>query len=106
MFPFKTESLTMNLVPDNRVQQNQYSMPKFVLTVALIMGLAGCTTTEKDLSVGTAAGAIIGGIADGGKGALIGAGVGALGGLLVRNLRNGYCQYRDRNGRIYTARCR
>ncbi|MRG56730.1 hypothetical protein GF108_14200 [Phyllobacterium sp. SYP-B3895] len=81
-------------------------MPKFVLTVALIMGLAGCTTTEKDLSVGTAAGAIIGGIADGGKGALIGAGVGALGGLLVRNLRNGYCQYRDRNGRIYTARCR
>ncbi|NTS31903.1 hypothetical protein HQ945_11620 [Phyllobacterium sp. BT25] len=81
-------------------------MPKFVLTVVLIMGLAGCTTTEKDLSVGTAAGAIIGGIADGGKGALIGAGVGALGGLLVRNLRNGYCQYRDRNGRIYTARCR
>jgi hypothetical protein len=37
---------------------------------------------------------------------LIGAGAGALGGLLVRNLRNGYCQYRDRHGHIYTARCR
>jgi hypothetical protein len=24
----------------------------------------------------------------------------------VRNLRNGYCQYRDHRGRIYTARCR
>jgi hypothetical protein len=23
----------------------------------------------------------------------------------VRNLRNGYCQYRDHRGRIYTARC-
>jgi hypothetical protein len=37
---------------------------------------------------------------------LIGAAVGAGSGLLVRNLRNGYCQYRDPNTRrIYTARC-
>lgn len=75
-------------------------------TVAAVAAMSGCTTTEKDLSVGTAAGAVIGGIAGGGRGALIGAGAGALGGLLVRNLRNGYCEYRDRNGRIYTARCR
>jgi hypothetical protein len=96
----------MNSVPDNRVQRNRYPIRNFVMAVTAVAVLAGCTTTEKDLTVGTAAGAIIGGIADGGKGALIGAGVGALGGLLVRNLRNGYCQYRDRHGRIYTARCR
>ncbi len=81
-------------------------MRLFIIISALLMALVGCTTTERDLSIGTAAGAAVGGIAGGGEGALIGAGAGALGGLLVRNLRNGNCQYRDRNGRIYTARCR
>lgn len=80
-------------------------MRKMIVALAAIIALSGCTTTERDVTVGTAAGAIIGGIADGGTGALIGAGAGALGGLLVRNLRNGYCEYRDRRGRIYTARC-
>jgi len=80
-------------------------MRMFAFALVAVLALSGCTTTEKDVSVGTLAGAAIGGIAGGGKGALIGAGVGAVGGLLVRNLRNGYCQYRDRNGRIYTARC-
>lgn len=75
-----------------------------VLVALLIM--TGCTTTEKDLSVGTVAGAAIGGIAGGGRGALIGAGAGAIGGLLVRNLRNGNCEYRNSRGKIYTARCR
>jgi hypothetical protein len=96
----------MHSVPNNRIPQNRNPMRKLMMSVTVVTALTGCTTTEKDLTVGTAAGAIIGGIADGGKGALIGAGVGALGGLLVRNLRNGYCQYRDRHGRIYTARCR
>ncbi|MGI6852463.1 hypothetical protein [Mesorhizobium sp. 1B3] len=80
-------------------------MRKMIVALAAIVALSGCTTTERDVTVGTAAGAIIGGIADGGTGALIGAGAGALGGLLVRNLRNGYCEYRDKRGRIYTARC-
>jgi hypothetical protein len=80
-------------------------MQRIAIVFAVSAALAGCTTTERDVGVGTAAGAIIGGIADGGRGALIGAGAGALGGLLVRNLRNGYCQYRSRSGRIYTARC-
>lgn len=80
-------------------------MRKMIVALAAIVALSGCTTTERDVTVGTAAGAIIGGIADGGTGALIGAGAGALGGLLVRNLRNGLCEYRDRRGRIYTARC-
>jgi len=69
------------------------------------LALTGCTTTEKDVAVGTLAGTAIGAIAGGGRGALIGAGVGAVGGLLVRHLRNGYCEYRDRNGHLYTARC-
>jgi hypothetical protein len=81
-------------------------MRKIALALVAIVALSGCTTTEQDVSVGTAAGAIIGGIAGGGRGALIGAAVGAGSGLLVRNLRNGYCQYRDPDTRrIYTRRC-
>ena len=83
-----------------------YRIPRLVVMLGTVTALSACTTTERDVSLGTAAGAVIGGIAGGGEGALIGAGVGALGGLLVRNLRNGYCEYRDRNGNIYTARCK
>ncbi|WP_201285417.1 YMGG-like glycine zipper-containing protein [Chelativorans xinjiangense] len=78
---------------------------RIFIPLVLAAALAGCTTTERDVGVGAAAGALVGGIVEGGEGALVGAGAGALGGLLVRNLRNGYCQYRDRNGRLYTARC-
>lgn len=81
-------------------------MRKMIIAAVAVIALSGCTTTERDVVVGTAAGAAIGGIAGGGNGALIGAGAGALGGVLVRNLRNGNCQYRDRNGNIYTAACR
>ncbi|EKF43937.1 hypothetical protein NA8A_03975 [Nitratireductor indicus C115] len=81
-------------------------MRSVLISAVALLALAGCTTTERDVGVGTAAGAVVGGLAGGGRGALIGAGAGALGGLLVRNLRNGYCEYRDRNGRIYRARCR
>jgi YMGG-like Gly-zipper len=81
-------------------------MRKVALGLVALMAISGCTTTEKDLTIGTGAGAIIGGIAGGGRGALIGAGAGALGGLLVRELRNGNCQYRNRHGQIYVARCK
>ncbi len=81
-------------------------MHKLIVGLFLATIISGCTSTEKDLAVGTGAGAVIGGIAGGGKGALIGAGVGAVGGLLVRELEGGNCQYRDRNGRIYTAACK
>ena len=81
-------------------------MRKILVVVAMVAAVSGCTTTEQDVGVGTAAGAIIGGAVGGGRGALVGAVVGAGSGLLVRNLRNGYCQYRNpRTGRIYTARC-
>ncbi|MCL7999860.1 YMGG-like glycine zipper-containing protein [Brucella sp. 21LCYQ03] len=81
-------------------------MRKIGLCLIALMAISGCTSTEKDLSVGTVAGAAVGGIAGGGEGALIGAGVGAIGGLLVRDLRNGNCQYRNSRGKIYTAPCR
>ncbi|BCG85488.1 MULTISPECIES: YMGG-like glycine zipper-containing protein [unclassified Mesorhizobium] len=80
-------------------------MRKMIIAVVAVAALSGCTSTEKDVAGGTLIGAGIGGLVGGGKGALIGAAVGAGSGLLVRNLRNGYCQYRDRHGRIYTARC-
>ena len=70
-----------------------------------MIAVSGCSTTEKDVAVGTGVGALAGGLIGGGKGALIGAAVGAGSGLLVRNLRNGYCEYRDNRGRLYTARC-
>lgn len=81
-------------------------MRSLIIAAVAALSLSGCTTTEKDVSIGTATGAVVGGIVGGGRGALVGAGAGAIGGLLVRNLRNGYCEYRDRNGQIYQARCR
>jgi len=76
-----------------------------IIAMVAVVAVSGCTSTEKDVSVGTLGGAAIGGLVGGGKGALIGGLVGAGSGLLYRRLENGYCQYRDRYGRIYTARC-
>jgi hypothetical protein len=76
-----------------------------IIAMVAVVAVSGCSTTEQDVGVGTLVGAGVGGLVGGGKGALIGAAVGAGSGLLVRNLRNGYCQYRDNRGRLYTARC-
>lgn len=77
-----------------------------IATLVCAFALSGCTTTETDIATGAAVGAVVGGATGGAEGAAAGAAIGAGGGLLVRNLRNGYCQYRDpRTGRIYTARC-
>ncbi|HMF66144.1 MAG TPA: hypothetical protein VK602_00870, partial [Phyllobacterium sp.] len=45
------------------------NMRTLVAAAAALIMLSACTTTEKDLSIGTVAGAAIGGIAGGGKGA-------------------------------------
>ncbi|MBD0417244.1 lipoprotein [Oryzicola mucosus] len=83
-------------------------MRKTIIALAAVAALAGCTTTERDVGTGAALGAGVGLLAGGdAKGALIGAAAGAAGGLLVRNLRNGYCEYRNpRTGRLYQAPCR
>lgn len=81
-------------------------MRNMVLALVAVFALSGCTTTEQDVGVGAAAGTAIGAIAGGWQGAAIGAVVGAGSGLLVRNLRNGYCEYRDPDTRrLYRRRC-
>lgn len=59
-----------------------------VCLCAVILGMSGCTTTQKGTAVGTAAGAGLGAIighqsGNRDKGALIGGAVGALGGYAV-----------------------
>ena len=83
-------------------------MRKVVLAVAMTAALAGCTTTERDVGTGAAIGAAAGAIIGGDVGsALVGAGVGAAAGAFVRYaVRDGWCVYRDRRGRLYEARCR
>ncbi|SJM33532.1 YMGG-like glycine zipper-containing protein [Mesorhizobium delmotii] len=80
-------------------------MRKMIIAMVAVIAVSGCSTTEKDVAVGAGVGALAGGLIDGGEGALVGAAIGAGTGLLVRNLRNGYCQYRDNRGRLFTARC-
>lgn len=82
-------------------------MKKIILAIAAVVAISGCTTTERDVATGAAIGAVTGGAVSGNaSGAAVGAAAGAAGGLLVRNLRNGYCQYRNpRTGHVYTARC-
>ncbi len=75
------------------------------LVLASTAALSACTTTERDATVGAGVGAIAGGILGGGRGAVIGTVAGAAGGVLLRQTRNGLCEYRDRSGRIYTDRC-
>ncbi|RWH32244.1 lipoprotein [Mesorhizobium sp.] len=67
-------------------------MRKMIIAMVAVVAVSGCTTTEQD-------------VVGGGRGALIGAAVGAGSGLLVRNLRNGYCIYRHADGTRYKARC-
>ena len=83
-------------------------MRKTIFAVAAMMALAGCTTAENDATLGGLAGAGIGALATGDAGgAIIGGVVGAASGVLIgRATRTGWCRYRDRNGRIYEARCR
>jgi hypothetical protein len=83
-------------------------MKKFVVAIGMIGALASCTPTEQGTAIGAGTGAIIGGAVTNSWG---GAAVGAAAGGLVGNLigrsheRQGYCVYRDRNGRRYEAPC-
>ncbi|MHC5306325.1 hypothetical protein [Bartonella sp. LJL80] len=87
-----------------------------LLTVsALAFATVACTQTEKEVTkwgVGGAAVGALGGavLGNGGRAVMAGAAVGALAGGLIGYIRTKdgvrYCQYRDRNGRLYEARCR
>lgn len=83
-------------------------MRKLVFALAMTAAVAGCTTTERDVGTGAAIGAVAGGLISGDVGgAVVGAGVGAAAGAFVRYaVRDGWCVYRSRNGRMYEAPCR
>ncbi|RLP22490.1 hypothetical protein [Mesorhizobium sp. YM1C-6-2] len=83
-------------------------MRKTIFAVAAMVALAGCTTAEQDAATGGLVGAGIGALATGDAGgAIVGGVVGAASGVLLgKATRDGWCRYRDRNGRIYEARCR
>ncbi|RYH12897.1 MAG: hypothetical protein EON57_02970 [Alphaproteobacteria bacterium] len=72
------------------------------------MALTSCTRTEKNVTLGAATGAVIGGVVTGRTsgvvaGALIG---GVTMAFVSKSKRSGYCVYRDRRGRLHEARCR
>lgn len=75
--------------------------------VAAVIGLSGCTATERGAAVGGATGAAVGGIVSGDvEGAAVGGVVGAAAGALIGHASEpGRCYYRDRYGRRYVARC-
>ena len=57
-------------------------------------------------AIGAGTGAIVGGIAGGGRGAAIGAAVGGVTGAVIgRATTPNNCLYRDRQGRVFEARC-
>lgn len=82
-------------------------MKKMIVALAAVAALAGCTTAERDATLGAAAGATIGAVATGRPGgALAGAVIGGASGVLLgAATRRGECRYRDRRGRIYVSSC-
>ena len=80
-------------------------MKKFLVMLAALAMLAGCTTAEKGAVVGGVGGALIGGAVGDTGGAVAGGLIGAVGGYLIGKTIDGRCRYRDRNGRVYTAAC-
>jgi len=82
-------------------------MKSFFAILCLAGALASCTPTESGTAIGAGTGAVIGGAASNSwRGAAVGAAAGGLvGNLIGRSQRQGYCVYRDRNGRRFEARC-
>ena len=85
-------------------------MKSFLIACLLVIPLAmtSCTRTEKNVTLGAATGAVIGGVVTGNvRGAAVGAVIGGVTMAFVsKSKRNGYCVYRDRRGRLHEARCR
>lgn len=86
-----------------------------LIVSAMAFSTAACTQTEKEVGTWGAGGAAVGALGGallghGGRAVMAGAAVGALAGGTIGYIRTKnnvrYCQYRDRNGRLYEARCR
>lgn len=81
-------------------------MRKTMIALAAVAAMTGCTTTERDVGTGAAVGAAAGALISGDVGgAVVGGLAGAAAGVVVRKVRDGWCVYRDRRGRLYEARC-
>lgn len=83
------------------------------VTIAMAFTAAACTQDDKRMAGygvgGAALGALAGGAIGKGRGALAGGAIGGAIGTYIgyKRTQNGvrYCQYRDRRGRVYEARC-
>lgn len=72
------------------------------------LALTSCTRIEKNVTLGAATGAIVGGVVTGRtSGVVAGAIIGGVTMAFVSKAkRPGWCVYRDRRGRLHEARCR
>lgn len=83
-------------------------MKKILVLMALLLPLGACSQTEQGAAIGGLGGAAIGSAVanDPVEGAVLGGAIGAVGGALIGNAsERGRCRFRDRYGRVYTARC-
>ncbi|WP_199200807.1 YMGG-like glycine zipper-containing protein [Mesorhizobium sp. 113-3-3] len=83
-------------------------MKRTMLVLSLLIALAACSRTEQGAAVGGLGGAAIGAAVAGNpvQGAVVGGAVGAIAGAVIGHASEaGQCRYRDRQGRVYVARC-
>lgn len=84
-------------------------MKNLLIAALLIVPLAltSCTRTEKNVALGAATGAVVGGLVSGkAVGVATGAIIGGVAMVLVsKATRPGYCVYKDKKGRKHEARC-
>lgn len=83
-------------------------MKKILVAILCTASVAACTPTERGATIGAASGGAIGAAVGGDvEGALAGAAIGGIAGALIGKASEGsnQCRYRDRYGRVYTARC-
>lgn len=83
-------------------------MRKLIIFLALLLPLGACSQTEQGAAIGGLGGAAVGAAVATNpvQGAVIGGAVGTVAGALIGQAsERGQCRYRDRYGRVYTARC-
>jgi uncharacterized protein YcfJ len=82
-------------------------MKKILVSIFVLLTIAGCTRTEESAVIGAVAGGAVGAAVGDTRGAIAGAAIGgAAGALLGRASEHpGQCYYRDSYGRRYIAEC-
>jgi len=83
-------------------------MKRTMLVLSLLIPLVACSRTEQGAAVGGLGGAAIGAAVAGNpvQGAVVGGAAGAIAGAVIGHASEaGQCRYRDRQGRVYVARC-